>query len=150
MKQKMSLTIMTLTILINLLSAQEKSKQTILTGDKYTIENCINKFNQNKSIKTAVGYQYWFVPQNFLPDGQTVKMSVVGPRQATHAPHKHAGDEIFYVLEGTAQFFLNGKTVTGGPNTSFYCPENSEHGISNSGNTELKYLVIRKYAVNEK
>lgn len=150
MKLKMSVMIMTFFIQINLLSAQEKSKQSIPTGDRYTIENCINKFNKNKSIKTAVGYQYWFVPQNFLPDGLTVKMSVVGAKQATHAPHKHAGDEIFYILEGTAQFYLNGKTVVGGPNTSFYCPENSMHGISNSGNTELKYLVIRKYAVEEK
>jgi len=72
-------------------------------------------------------------------------MSVVAPQKATHPPHKHIGDEIFYVLEGTAQFFLDGKTTTGGPNTSFYCPENHEHGISNAGTTELKYLVIRKY-----
>jgi quercetin dioxygenase-like cupin family protein len=116
---------------------------------KYTIENCINPFNMDKAVKTSVGYQYWFIAQNFLEDGLTVKMSVVGPRMATHAPHKHAGDETFFVLEGTAQFFLNGKTITGGPYTSFYCPENSEHGISNAGNTELKYLVIRKYAKTE-
>ncbi len=114
---------------------------------KYTIENCINKFDSAKTVKTSVGYQYWFIPQNFLADGQTVKMSVVGPKQATHAPHKHEGDEIFFVLEGTAQFYLDGKTTTGGAYTSFYCPENSEHGISNVGSTDLKYLVIRKYPV---
>lgn len=72
-------------------------------------------------------------------------MSVVDPNQATHAPHTHAGDEIFYVLEGTARFYLDGKATTGGANTTFYCPENSEHGISNAGDQELKYLVIRKY-----
>lgn len=115
------------------------------SGSKFTIENCINSLDMNKTVKTAVGYQYWFIPQDFLPDGQTVKMSVVAPNQATHAPHTHKGDEIFYILEGTAQFFLNGKTVKGGPNTSFYCPDGSEHGISNAGNTTLKYLVIRKY-----
>jgi len=74
-------------------------------------------------------------------------MSVVAPNQATHAPHKHEGDEIFFVLEGTAQFYLDGKTTTGGAYTSFYCPVGSEHGISNAGSTELKYLVIRKYSV---
>ncbi len=117
---------------------------------KYTIENCINPFNMDKAVKTSVGYQYWFIAQNFLDDGLTVKMSVVGPNQATHAPHRHAGDETFFVLEGTAQFFLNGKTTTGKAYTSFYCPENSEHGISNAGNTELKYLVIRKYPKTDK
>ncbi len=117
------------------------------TGKKYTIENCINKFDSAKTVKTSVGYQYWFVPQNFLADGQTVKMSVVAPRQATHSAHKHKGDEIFFVLEGTAQFYLDGKTTTGGAYSTFYCPEGSEHGISNAGDTELKYLVIRKYPV---
>lgn len=127
-------------------TAQDIAKKEAPGSNKYTIENCINRFNMDKTIKTSVGYQYWFIDQNFLADGQTVKMSVVGPNQATHAAHTHAGDEIFYVLEGTARFFLNGKTTTGGANTTFYCPENSEHGISNAGDKELKYLVIRKYA----
>jgi quercetin dioxygenase-like cupin family protein len=125
--------------------AQDPTQKSPLTENKYTIDNCINRFDTAKTTKTPVGYQYWFIGQKFLPDGLTVKMSVVGPKQATHAPHKHSGDEIFFVLEGTAQFYLDGKTTTGDPNTSFYCLENSEHGISNAGTTELKYLVIRKY-----
>jgi quercetin dioxygenase-like cupin family protein len=126
-------------------SAQDQSQKRSDEAKKYTIENCINKFDSSKTVKTSVGYQYWFIAQNFLEDGLTVKMSVVAPRQATHAPHKHPGDETFFVLEGTAQFYLDGKTTAGGANTSFYCPVGSEHGISNAGNTELKYLVIRKY-----
>jgi quercetin dioxygenase-like cupin family protein len=125
--------------------AQDQTPKSSADGKKYTIENCINKLDTGKSVKTSVGYQYWFIGQKFLEDGLTVKMSVVAPHQATHAPHKHPGDEIFYVLEGTAQFYLDGKTATGGPYTSFYCPVGSEHGISNAGSTELKYLVIRKY-----
>lgn len=142
--------ILWLVLCMNLPSTgQEKAINTIPARKNYTIENCINHLDTSKTIKTAVGYQYWFIPQNFLEDGLTVKMSVAGPKQATHAPHRHKGDEIFYVLEGTAQFFLNGKTTTGGPNTSFYCPDESEHGISNAGDTELKYLVIRKYPKSE-
>ena len=125
--------------------AQAQPKVVQSQADKFTIENCINTFNMDKTVMTPTGYQYWFVPQNFLDDGQTVKMSAVGPNEAMHPPHKHAGDEIFFVLEGTAKFFLNGKTTTGGAYTSFYCPEGSEHGISNAGNKDLKYLVIRKY-----
>ena len=128
-------------------SAQDQTNLPTQTNKSYTIENCINKFDSAKTVKTSVGYQYWFVPQNFLADGQTVKMSVVAPRQATHAAHKHEGDEIFFVLEGTAKFYLDGKTTTGSAYATFYCPEGSEHGISNAGDTELKYLVIRKYPV---
>ena len=150
MKLRISLSLLAVLCLFHLSSAQEAVKNVPGGNPKYTIDNCINKFNMEKTVKTSVGYQYWFIDQNFLEDGQTVKMSVVGPNQATHAPHKHPGDEIFYVLEGTAQFYLDGKTTTGGPNTTFYCPVGSEHGISNAGNKELKYLVIRKYAKTEK
>lgn len=145
MRSKLILPVVALTFLATTSSAQVPVKNAAQEGVKYTIDNCINQFNKNKAVKTSVGYQYWFVPQDFLPDGLTVKMSVAGPHQATHAPHKHKGDEIFFVLEGTAKFYLDGKTAVGGANTSFYCPEGSEHGISNAGDTELKYLVIRKY-----
>lgn len=150
MKLIMPLFLLSALFIVMNLTAQEADKKSTPANNKFTIDNCINKFNMEKTVKTSVGYQYWFIDQNFLEDGQTVKMSVVGPNQATHAPHKHPGDEIFYVLEGTAKFYLDGKTTTGGPNTTFYCPVGSEHGISNAGNKELKYLVIRKYLKVEK
>jgi quercetin dioxygenase-like cupin family protein len=151
MKPPFLLSLILIFLISGNLVAQDANKKQSANATKFTIENCINRFNMDKTVKTSVGYQYWFIDQNFLEDGLTVKMSVVGPKQATHAPHKHAGDEIFYVLEGTAQFYLNGKTTSGGPNTTFYCPDDgTEHGISNAGSTELKYLVIRKYLKTEK
>ena len=116
-------------------TAQEKT---------YTIEECVNTFSEEKTVPTKVGYQYWFADKDFL-DGRTIKMSVVAPGKSTHAPHKHVEDEFFYVLEGTAKFFLDGKEVVVEANTSLYCPSWSMHGISNAGDTELKYLVIKKY-----
>ena len=110
---------------------------------QYTIENCVNHFDINKATKTKVGYQYWFANKDFTQEN-TLKMSIVEPGKSTHAPHHHPEEEFFYILEGTAEFFLDGKTVTAGPNTSFYCPPNAEHGISNAGKTDLKYLVIKK------
>jgi mannose-6-phosphate isomerase-like protein (cupin superfamily) len=86
---------------------------------------------------TKVGYQYWFVDKDFL-DGRTLKMSVVAPHEATHLPHRHLEDEFFFVLEGKAEFYLDGKTKVAGPYSSFYGPSNSEHGIRNVGGTELK------------
>jgi mannose-6-phosphate isomerase-like protein (cupin superfamily) len=124
--------------------AQKKSEALDLSDERFTIENCVSSFDMDKAKKTKVGHQYWFVDKDFL-DGRTLKMSVVAPHLSTHAPHKHAEDEFFFVLEGTAQFYLNGKTAVAGPYTSFYCPPNVEHGISNVGDTELKYLVIKKY-----
>ncbi len=131
-------------IAFNKLNAQQNDVQS--NDPKFSIENCVNSFDPGKIDSTKVGYQYWFVDKNFL-DGRTLKMSVVAPHKATHAPHSHPEDEFFFVLEGTAEFYLNGETTTGTPYTSFYCPSNSLHGIRNIGDTELKYLVIKKYPV---
>lgn len=114
------------------------------TIKKYTIENSVNEFSMDRTEKTEAGYQYWFVDKEFL-DGRTLKMSVVRPGKATHAPHSHEEDEIFFVLEGKAEFYLDGKTTVSEPYASFYCPSGSKHGIRNAGDTDLKYLVIKKY-----
>lgn len=111
---------------------------------KFTIDNCVAEFSKDKVIETKTGYQFWFVDQDFL-DGRTIKMSVVAPNSEAHPPQSHVEDEFFYVLEGTAEFYLDGQTKKAGANTSFYCPPNVEHGIKNAGVTELKYLVIKKY-----
>lgn len=111
---------------------------------EYTIKNSVNEFNMEGTRKTKVGYQYWFADKNFV-DGRTLKMSVVAPHQATHPPHTHENDEFFFVLEGQARFHLDGEEVVVGPYTSLYCPADSFHGISNAADTELKYLVIKKY-----
>ncbi len=110
----------------------------------YTLDNCVNTFSMDKAEKTKSGYLYWFADKNFL-DGRTIKLSVVRPHEATHPPHKHAEDEFFFVLEGKAEFYLNGHRKVVGPMTSLYCPSYVEHGIRNAGDTDLKYLVIKKY-----
>jgi quercetin dioxygenase-like cupin family protein len=109
-----------------------------------TLKACVNVLDTTRAERTAVGYQYWFVGKDFL-DGRTLKMSVVAPHAATHPPHRHLEDEIFFVLEGAAELFLNGETTVAHPYTSFYCPSNSLHGIRNLGDATLKYLVIKKY-----
>ena len=108
---------------------------------EYTIENCLNQFDMDKATKSKKGYRYWFADKDFV-DGYLIKMSVVAPNQASHPPHIHEGDEFYLILEGTAKFYLDGKTQVAGAYSSFYCPSNVEHGISNAGDTELKYLVL--------
>jgi len=114
-----------------------------IDSTKFTIENCVNEFNIVKIVKKEVGYQYWFVDEDFI-DGRTLKMSVIKPNSQTHKPHFHIEDEFFFVFEGKAEFYLNGKTKTVEKLSTFYCPKNSIHGIKNVGDTELKYLVIKK------
>ena len=131
-------------LFVGTMSGGQAAPPSAAAAKKYDIENCVNVFDRSRAVPTAVGYQYWFVDRDFI-DGRTLKMSVVAPHSATHAPHSHVEDEFFFVLEGTAEFILAGETKRGGPYSSFYCPRNVEHGIRNVGDTELKYLVIKKY-----
>lgn len=135
-------------IIFNLLLVSNKINAQFSTESKpkeYTLDNCINQFDSTKTIKTDVGYQYWFADKN-LADGKTLKLSVVAPNKATHAPHTHTEDEFFFILEGEAEVYLKGKWKKIGENSSFYCPSNLEHGIRNTSlNKELRYLVIKKY-----
>ena len=119
---------------------------TIAEQPEYSIDNVVNTFDRERTRPTTVGYQYWFADKTFA-GGKTLKLSVVKPHAATHEPHTHEEDEFFFVLEGTAEFHLDGETATGGPMTSFYCPSGVSHGIRNVGDTELKYLVIKKYII---
>jgi len=138
-----SLTLM----IVSQVFAQENMDANIESPKTFTIENCVNQFSMENTETTKVGYQYWFADKDFI-DGRTLKMSVVAPHQATHEPHKHIEDEFFFILEGTAEFYLDGTTKVVGKYTSFYCPSNVMHGIKNVGDTELKYLVIKKYETN--
>jgi mannose-6-phosphate isomerase-like protein (cupin superfamily) len=118
--------------------------RTVQSSGRFPLSECLNEFTPSRVESTKAGYQYWFVGKNFL-DGRTLNMSVVKPHSATHAPHRHAEDEIFFVLEGTSELVLNGEKRVVHPYASFYCPPISEHGIRNVGDSDLKYLVIKKY-----
>jgi mannose-6-phosphate isomerase-like protein (cupin superfamily) len=140
----LSLLVSSLIIISSASSQQIDSTKSYLQEKQYTLDNCINEFSIAKIESTKAGYQYWFVDKN-LADGKTLKMSVVKPHSATHPPHIHGEDEFFFILEGKAEIYLDGKKKVIGPNTSLYCPSNIEHGIRNIGDTKLKYLVIKKY-----
>ncbi|WDF45568.1 cupin domain-containing protein [Chryseobacterium sp. KACC 21268] len=134
------------TAVISIMTYQSLSAQKVSAKQEqpvYTIENCVNAFDLSRTKETKSGFQYWFADKNFTQEN-TLKMSIVAPGKSTHPPHRHPEEELFYILEGTATFYLDGKTVEVRPNTSLYCPPNSEHGISNSGINDLKYLVIKK------
>lgn len=138
-----------LIVVPGLLWAQGRGDSLDIAGKVYTLENCVTHFEMEKSVPTSAGYQFWFVDKDFL-DGRTLKLSAVAPNQATHAPHQHAEDEFFFVLQGKAEFILDDSTAQGAPYTSFYCPPNRLHGIRNAGADTLKYLVIKKYEAGAK
>ena len=112
---------------------------------QHPFDKLINSFAMDHVEKTEAGYVYWFFDKQFTGNGKTLKLSVVRPHEASHPAHHHVEDEFWFVIEGTAEFYIDGKTRVVGANTGVYAPSNVEHGLRNAGDGELKYLVIKQY-----
>ncbi len=111
--------------------------------ENYTIDDCINPFDEMGLVANGPAKAFWYLTKDDTKS-LNVKLSIVAPDvPRTHAAHSHPEQEVFFILEGQAEVEMNGKTVVLGPNSSFYCPPGSQHGIRRVSDTTLKYLVIK-------
>jgi mannose-6-phosphate isomerase-like protein (cupin superfamily) len=66
-----------------------------------------------------------------------------GPDFEGVEPHTHRDHaDCFYVLEGEAEFTLNGELVRFGPGAFVAAPTGALHGFRNAGDGELRVLNI--------
>ena len=57
-------------------------------------------------------------------------------------PHVHHNeDEFFFVLEGEANFMLDGKPIAGRPGSFVFLPRGIEHAFENAGTTPCRMLL---------
>ncbi len=54
----------------------------------------------------------------------------------------HPGDQIIYIIEGTARVVINGKTTTATQGTVLAIPAQAQHHIYNDETSELFFLTI--------
>jgi quercetin dioxygenase-like cupin family protein len=58
-------------------------------------------------------------------------------------PHTHADHaDCFYVLDGQAEFMVDGETLRAGPGSFVAAPIGTVHGFRNAGDGELRMLNI--------
>ena len=63
-----------------------------------------------------------------------------GQVQKVHA-HKGA-DKLYYVVEGSGEFFVDGEKRTLSAGEVLYVPENLEHGVVNTSGGRLAVLIV--------
>ena len=68
--------------------------------------------------------------------------TILGPGTETHAPHKHMHEEIVTLVEGTLEWYLEGRTETVEAGSVMYFGSNQMHSVRNSGATPCRYYVI--------
>jgi mannose-6-phosphate isomerase-like protein (cupin superfamily) len=69
-------------------------------------------------------------------------ISVIKPKMRAHDPHQHDGEEIYFILEGEAEVTIENEAFTVKANTAIFVNGPKMHGIRNSGDGVLKYMVI--------
>jgi mannose-6-phosphate isomerase-like protein (cupin superfamily) len=75
--------------------------------------------------------------------------SELAPHTAPHPPHHHRHEEMVFVVEGTLQFTVNGKTTPAGEGSVLFAGSNDEHGIFNPESKPAKYFVLALGPENE-
>lgn len=84
-------------------------------------------------INATTGSQYLDFHVNVLRAG-----SGPGPN------HYHSNAEnIYYVLEGSAQVNIEGRRVIAGPGVAVWIPANEKHDVENVGEGDLRVIEIK-------
>ena len=77
-----------------------------------------------------------------LPELEVIELRF-GPDFEGVDPHTHSDHvDSFYVLEGEAEFVIEGEVVRAGPGTYVAAPIGVEHGFRNVGPGELRMLNV--------
>ena len=71
---------------------------------------------------------------------QSLAEARLAPGQSTTPHHHKVTEEIYYILNGTAEMTLNSDTQVVGPGDAIAIPPNARHTIKNTGREELVFL----------
>lgn len=90
----------------------------------------------------AFGDEFLFLATSAATGGQFTAFVGTTPPGSGPPLHRHEHeDETFYVLEGQASFFADGKWTTAGPGAMVHAPRRSVHTFRNTGTTPLRQLI---------
>ena len=93
--------------------------------------------------QTAKGLGQYIVDSDLDPQMLRMHITEIVPGTSAHAPHTHAGLEAFYVLEGHGTLNVEGEMPQSlGPNDVIILDPAKLHGLTNTGDTPMRYMVI--------
>jgi quercetin dioxygenase-like cupin family protein len=78
---------------------------------------------------------------------EAIQMRIALAPGVTFPNHRHPGEEIIYVLEGTFEYRLEGRPVTVGAGEVLFVPAGTVHAARNAGSgpaVELATYIVEK------
>lgn len=81
------------------------------------------------------------------PGREAIQMRIAIPPGVTFPDHSHPGEEVIYVLEGTFEYRVDGRSVTVGAGEALFIPAGAVHSARNAGTglaVELATYIVEK------
>jgi XRE family transcriptional regulator, regulator of sulfur utilization len=75
-------------------------------------------------------------------DELELHVTTLQPGTTSHAPHKHANEELVIIKEGTVEVLVDGKMKRVGPGSVVFNASNQMHSLRNVGSGPATYHVI--------
>ena len=75
-------------------------------------------------------------------DELELHVTTLKPGTTSHAPHKHANEELVIVKEGTVEVLVDGQLKRVGPGSVVFNASNQMHSLRNVGSGPATYHVI--------
>ena len=76
------------------------------------------------------------------PDRLHLHITEIPAGTRAHPPHTHTGVEAFYVLEGSGVIETESGPISVEANQAVILDSTRQHGLVNTGNGPMKYIVI--------
>jgi quercetin dioxygenase-like cupin family protein len=91
---------------------------------------------QKKGVKKTL------IESTLDPERLSLHISEIAAGTRAHPPHIHAGVEGFYVLEGAGAVETEGRRVPVAAGEIVILDPSKLHGLANTGDKPMKYIVI--------
>lgn len=88
------------------------------------------------------GVNRFWVSDDLADDKLSVHISLVQGGQRAHPPHVHDGVEAFFILEGQGALEIGDERIPLAANEGIVLNPATLHGLVNTGQTPLRYMVI--------
>lgn len=116
--------------------AQAQQQQDALKSQTWRFEDLPVK--QNKTSRTRAVFN----GATSRGLGIELHMTEIPAGEAPHGSHRHAHEELLFVLEGTLEADIEGRKSRIGPGSVAYIGTNEEHGFRNVGATPARYYLF--------
>ncbi len=113
------------------------------TGQTTVMQSTVFDWNSIAVKQTDVGNvrQFFRTPVATL-DELELHVTTLNPGLSSHAPHKHANEELVIIKEGNVEVLSNFEWKKAGPGSVIFNASNQMHALKNIGTTPAVYHVI--------